>query len=137
MLAQNFKTPAALRIKDAEFKALLKVLGMLERGEIVAMPKTANFLGKVSYNTPLCGFAMATSRHDTECGTVGCILGWVCFIAEDQNLFRDATLRSHSAHELFYPSGPAITLRRTEPAAIAVRNYLTFGEPRWAEALAE
>jgi hypothetical protein len=34
MLAQNFKTPAALGISDAEFEALVKALGMLEREEI-------------------------------------------------------------------------------------------------------
>lgn len=34
MLAQNFKTAADLDLADAEFEALVKVLGMLERGEI-------------------------------------------------------------------------------------------------------
>lgn len=34
MLAQNFKTPADLDLPNPEFEALVKVLGMLERGEI-------------------------------------------------------------------------------------------------------
>jgi hypothetical protein len=34
MLAQNFKTAAELDLSDAEIKALVKVLGILERGEL-------------------------------------------------------------------------------------------------------
>lgn len=34
MLAQNFKTPADLKIDDDDFEALVKVLGMFERAEV-------------------------------------------------------------------------------------------------------
>jgi hypothetical protein len=34
MLANNFMTPSALGLSDVEFESLVKVLGMLERGDI-------------------------------------------------------------------------------------------------------
>jgi hypothetical protein len=124
MLAQNFKTAADLGISEIEHDALRKVLGMLERQEI--SPRQ---------------FTMERVIH--RCGTPACICGWA---------------RHISKGEAFPGIGAAYPAKRTEQlshlfamtsdvnvgaysatcaqAAIALRNYLTHGEPRWDEALA-
>jgi hypothetical protein len=122
MLAQNFKTPAALRLTDAGFEVLLKLLGMLERKEIADNE-----------------FSMSTVR--SECGTAACIKGWCQTISADKNIF-----------SFFDPSscGPTLELNKLfmycderrhsvtmEQAAMGLRNYLTFGDARWKEVLAE
>jgi hypothetical protein len=71
MLAQNFKTPAELRISEVAFTALVTVLGMLDRGEIAAEE-----------------FHMGDwweRGHDARgrfCGSVGCIGGWASYVAK-------------------------------------------------------
>lgn len=117
MLAQNFKTASDLGIGDKEFDALCKVLGMLERAEI-----------------PERKFVM-TSVGTPECGTPGCILGWARTIHRG-TMCRDTT------EPLFYPQmGPspcrAAYKAGTAQAAMALRNFLTYGEPRWSEVMAD
>lgn len=111
MLAQNFKTPTDLDISDAEFDALRKVLGMLERGEIAERQ-----------------FDMRHIHHD--CGSPARICGWALHVSNNYRLFGSV-----------WPQRLADLLRtrtgvNTSQAAIALRNYLTHGEPRWNEALA-
>jgi hypothetical protein len=142
MLAQNFKTPADLKIEDRWFEALVKLLGMLERGELRHTP--------TSQIKPLCDervrpevglFNMNRWSVKFQCGTVCCLGG----TAEAIGGFRFSAMPEALTH-LFHPGhdGWSILHRiggyetiTTEQAAIALRNYLTFGEPRWAEALAE
>lgn len=130
MLANYYKTPADLQITDAEFEALVKVLGMLERGELVhATPKPCAGVG------PLTGhFNMAFHNTITECGTVCCIAGTASLlIGIPLNHNRTKELR-----ELCYPDSVRDWLGITPAqAAIALRNYLTTGQPSWAEALEE
>ncbi len=129
MLAQNFKTAADLGISDKEFEALRKVLGMFERGEI-------------------------TPEHfdmgNWKCGTTYCIGGWAEKIAGESCQSFDKISRTFSVRErhpelvgldrLFFPKaryGDGGAYDATpEQGAFALRNYLTHGEPRWAEALA-
>lgn len=110
MLAQNFKTPTALGISDIEFESLVKVLGMLERGEIEKEQ-----------------FDMRDVWH--PCGAPACLIGWAGHVS-GRELFTGR--RSQDLFLLF-------ASRRATPAqaAIALRNYLTTGEANWAEALAE
>jgi hypothetical protein len=133
MLAQNFKTPADLKVNDIEFESLVKVLGMLERGEI-------------EYGLPGdSGELRAFNMSWANCGTVGCIAGWANCIS-DGRAFPDcagSTLWFHhqpaKLRELFSPRNTGTLLSKITPAAaaIALRSFLTNGEPRWAEALAE
>jgi hypothetical protein len=137
MLAQNFKTAADLGISDAELDALIKVLGMLERGEI-----TENH------------FHMA--RFWMECGTVGCLCGWANQIsggAAFPELNASTTeislfFRMPDAARALFTMGMGsdspertglnvFVQRRARPhhAATALRSYLTTGEANWAEAL--
>lgn len=115
MLAQNFKTPADLEISDDEFDALAKVLGMLEREEI--------------------------RRDDFDmdwpdgCGAPCCILGH----ARRLGAFRDEWLGGMpAAHCALFAPVTRVRYSTITPdqAAIALRNFLTHGEPRWQEALA-
>jgi len=128
VLAQNFKTAKELGLADVELEALVKVLGMLERGEIVREE-----------------FHMGHFRH--ECRTPACMCGWAHHISAGK-AFPELTCSlgpmilyrrfSGALVELFRltaarGSGGEITPAQ---AAIALRNFLTHGEPRWAEAMA-
>ena len=140
MLAQNFKTPADLGISDAEFEALVKVLGMLERGEIKNTPPRARYIVGAPIHVTECErapthFSMGYEVAYHDCGTSCCIMGWARWVGDDDRLFRDATSINHSAQPLFYPYNDGILERRVGIGAIALRNYLTHGEPRWEEAL--
>ena len=136
MLANNFMTPSALGISDVEFEALVKVLGMLERREISEDQ-----------------FTMRRVQH--PCMTPACLCGWANYVSSGRAfpLYEKPGLTVFSApsygplwrnmpralRDLFGYGG-----RTTDPvyaanpsqAAIALRSFLTHGEPRWAEALA-
>lgn len=120
MLAQNFKTPAELGIDDHEFEALVKVLGMLERGEIEERH-----------------FSMSKVMANTDCGTVACILGHCRIIGGDHllNTFRPGF--PWPLIKLFmYGDDRRFKVTR-EQGAMGLRNYLTSGEPHWDEVLGE
>ena len=134
MLAQNFKTPAELDLTSAEFDALYKALGMLERGEIEQDHFTMAATAKVAPG---------------GCSTPGCILGWANHIA-GQALFFDKIDYSDPLADLFLyknsdafrrnfaaPNSPSVDAVTTAQASIALRNYLTHGESRWDEVLAD
>ncbi len=139
MLAQNFKTPADLKISDAEFDALFKVLGMLERDEVRRAETYTMRLAENHGTTPM-GFHMGTFYGaNEECGTVCCICGWAEFVGHlpAGSLMR-ARFFNSGLMKLFDPTGTFDSDKiGTQQAAIALRNYLTHGEPRWDEALAE
>jgi hypothetical protein len=136
MLANNFLTPSALGISDVEFESLVKVLGLLERGEI-----------------PEDQFTMRRVQH--PCRTPACLCGWAHDISGGEafpgKLQRRTFFGSRDAYrprwegmprpvlDLFgvgrRPSDPIYDASRSQ-AAIALRNFLTHGEARWAEALA-
>ena len=137
MLANNFMTPSALGISDAEFDALVKVLGMLERGEI-----------------PDGEFNMRRVQH--PCRTPACLCGWANYVSAGQAFPLYAPTRPtffsnaggygprwrdlpRQLLQLFgYGGRPTDPVYAATPsqAAIALRSYLTHGEARWAEALA-
>lgn len=127
MLAQNFKTPTDLGISDKEFDALVNVLGMLERCEI-----------KEEY------FSMGKVKN---CGSPSCILGWARHVSSCKNIFAlegDFTKWRRLPTQVrrlfaYVESTRDFDAHVASPsqAAIALRNYLTTGEPNWAEALAE
>jgi hypothetical protein len=134
MLAQNFKT-ADLGIKDVEFEALIKVLGMLEREELKHCVSGPNYAMEPN------GFNMGDwCTRRGECGTVACIGGWVAIITEQdpRDYVKDA--KGH-LRELYYPPQGAkgeMLFGEIKPpqAATALRSYLSTGEANWAEALA-
>ena len=136
MLANSFMTPSALGISDVEFDALVKVLGMLERSEITDDQ-----------------FTMRRVQH--PCRTPACLCGWANYVSAGQafplyakpglTVFSDATYAPRWRDmprpllNLFGYAGRAtdpVYAATPSQAAIALRNFLTQGEPRWAEALA-
>lgn len=139
MLAQNLKTPAELGLSDPEFDALFKTLRMLERNEILLSPGVGeghidddNFEPKF--------FNMYHFQSRNVCGTASCICGWAEYIGK---LPKDSLIKkrfdSRNLNALFDPPCGGFHSIRIEDitpdqAAIALRNYLTHGEPRWEEA---
>lgn len=125
MLARSFLSAADLRITEAERDALIKTLHALERDEI-----------------PPHQFDMRKVEHG--CGTPACLLGWA-------NHFSGGTAFYTKGHSTICVSGWPQALKRlfaihsysleadaATPAQAerALSNYLTTGDPRWAEAVA-
>lgn len=134
MLAQNFKTAADLGISDAELNALIKVLGMLERGEL----KHTESHGDLAYGAPvgdIVGFNMSSYYGEGTCGTVCCIAGWAEYVGKlPRHSLTDTD--NPDLSDLFLPGlGRRLEDFLPEHAAIAIRSYLTTGEANWAEAI--
>lgn len=141
MLAQNFKTPTDLGVTSVEFDALLKVLHGLETRQLQEIPVENAFT--------------MPNIISMDCGAQGCILGWA-YLISNRAAFDSPEMRATEAgdtkqcwdifekrphlDELFFPDFynndidcGSVT---SDQAAIALRNFLTHGEPRWREALA-
>lgn len=142
MLAQNFKTPAELDIPEEDFWALVKVLGMLEREEFCFDPCfTKRGLGFSPMPIGKETFFMGTLGKTNECGTIACIGGWVAIMTGKSDFDADEYVCNPPGklYQLFWPGDTECQngyIATPSQAAIALRNYLTDGEPRWAEALA-
>lgn len=136
MLAQNFKTPAELGKTADEFDALVKVLGMLEREECEFVP--GDFYENRHKPLPKVGFSMSVVFETKHCGTVGCIVGWARHFG-GKYVFacpRDEQNREwQNWMQLIAPPNWREGKYTAAQSAIALRNYLTHGQPNWAEAL--
>lgn len=135
MLAQNFKTAADLGISNTNLEALIKVLGMLERGELQHTPDPETFEGSDGFNMADYNFS------DTNaCGTVHCIAGWCDRLFKTDfvglHMISPPEGLPHSLNDLF-SGAPGKNWNTTAgQAAVALRSYLTTGDPNWAEAFA-
>jgi|ERR1700692_4719888 len=130
MLAQNFKTAADLQIREEYHAAFIKLLGMLERGELIHV--------KRCYGKPIKnGFNMASvwSDHD-GCSSVGCILGWANVIAcggpNQRYSISQSAEGSRALDRLFMPHYYEDGEHTVEEAAHALRTYLVTGEADWS-----
>ncbi len=117
MLASNFKTAQELRIPSGLHQAAIKLLGMMERGELVDSPTPCHN-----------GFTMTsfwhTSRKD-RAKTTGCIAGWCHHIS-------NGTVPLMFPAELTNP--PRYDNHEKYPvarAAQALRSYLVTGATDW------
>ena len=141
MLARNYKTAAELGIPNEVYEALFEVRDRLDRGELVHWhPQDPdNFRNPTVPN----GFNMATWTNESECGTVGCIGGWVELISGAHIMFdMDSELT-----RLLYPldDKTAVSSRFlridvyktiTPPQAVlAINNYLSTGKAQWESIL--
>ncbi len=132
MLAQNFMSSEDLGIEHDEHKALILLLGMLERAEIPHhRPDTPAAV------TPT-GFNMEAWR----CGSVACLGGWAELLMGHG--FKTEISENAPLDELFYPDEreeiPGITFESLktitpEKAAQALRNFLTEGDANWLAVL--
>jgi hypothetical protein len=134
MLAPNYMTADQLRISDELHAALIKVLGMFERGELVHAEYNDGFLANVR-----TGFNLAVGWAHTECGTVGCYAGWSSIIMGVPSPNVLSNVMTAGLANLFFGSQehkfPLSTVN-IEQATHALRNYLITGDPRWREVLA-
>ena len=136
MLAQNFMTPKQLDITATMHAALVKVLGMLERGEIVHAPDVKDMFrfpkGQLNFNMNVW-----EKPRGQNCGTVHCIGGWAEHVSDAR--FRFGPLPRALGNLFYPPSNSGLDYERinTYQAASALRNYLTLGEARWDEVLGE
>lgn len=144
MLARNFMTAEALDIKEKEYNALVSVLGRLERGEIghknfdMACPMRSLWTTTTDFD----GGVLFTSRTE-ECGTAGCIGGYVAVemgVAPARYVY-ESDKRS-GLGRLYFPrdegAGRLVDCIHSiapEEGAHALRNFLTTGEPCWDEVL--
>ena len=127
MLSRSFKSHDELQLTEPQHSALIKVLGMLERGELVRddnrdHPNSFTMKGFwVDFNS------MGINKRG------GCLCGWACHILRENNDDL-VTNKFHngSAAELFCGGVNATC----DQAARALNNYLVTGAPRWAEVLA-
>lgn len=141
MLAQNFKTAEELGIEQKHLDALVKVLGLLERGELkhTNWEEARTGTGQLKFTGH---FNMNAWAANAECGTIACIggtaelIGGFCFEVDLLNT-ASGRAKTEKLYSLFYPSREGgdyfyedIT---TEQAATALRNYLTTGQPKWSE----
>jgi hypothetical protein len=115
---------------------------MLERGEIPYSADTGR-LRALKPGVRPTAFNMYHFSAQAECGTVCCIYGWAVAVGQlpDSDLIIKR-FNNDGVSRLFDPACELVAIGRTDEikpaqAAIALRNYLTHGEPRWAEALAE
>lgn len=144
MLAQNFKSPADLRITAAEFGGLIQVLGMLERDEVKHVPVEDTMFknGDLPVLTKDFLFNMDNIYTVAACGTAACIAGTSDLFCGTKFMAEDFCLRDNLPEQLLQLFCPNTygNVRwadiTTEQAATALRNYLTNGEPRWEEVLA-
>jgi|SRR6516162_357458 hypothetical protein len=107
MLAPCFKTADELGLNPSQRDALIKVLGMLERGELREAASDLDLQGYIeadvfsmrSWSTCICGHAKRFSEWDSA-----------------------ATSQSGPTGSLFYRTSMSMA-----QAAIALRDYLTTG----------
>lgn len=134
MLARNFLTPTDLKISDKQFDALVQVLGMLERGELLWHNKY-----KVD-QSPVVGFNMDRWPTPSDnCGSVGCIGYWCQKFGGD--VTRDSIEKDENPYELEKLFFPVEGIKAYEDITVdegmqALSNYLTTGKADWASVLA-
>lgn len=111
------KTPGDLGINQAEFDALVKVLRMLESGNIASD-------------------AFGMGHVDSRRGH--CIAGWARIVSMEGAFDRPVFpywFTKKGLRRLFYPNVGNWGRIGTAEAAAAIRNYLNTGEPRWQAVL--
>jgi hypothetical protein len=140
MLATNFRTAAELGITTKDYEALLMTLRYFETNDV----PYHDIIDFWVQNKPT-GFNMRAVRARASCGTVACLCGWARQLADDEDLLKDRTeglnklflfgsvdvggaARIVDIYQQAYHATPA-------QATVALRNYLTTGEPNWQDAL--
>jgi len=144
MLAQSFLKPETLGLSDEQHAALVKVLGMLERGEIeyyrARFPDEQSCTIGSSRSSP-SKFNMVSFYRAEECGTVSCICGWAEHVGGlPRRSLSSMRIWNPQLGLLFEPpvlnfGAQGILDIQPDQAAVALRNYLTTGHAMWQEIL--
>jgi len=117
MLARNYLTAEQLKLTDAQHAALIQVLGMLERGELVELDD-ARLRRRYEPN----GFSMGNWCY--------CICGWANKVSNPAKLsYCDYNYSPVFARGRYDPPYPLFirTGLNMEQATNALRDYLTTG----------
>ena len=129
MLAQSFMTHTELGVTAEEHTALIAVLGMLERGELVHDQRDSR---GCHLQIPH-GFSMAFAG--TSCGTTACIGGWAAALMGINQSDYVNGRHSRGLRNLYWPGKIGWDAAPAQ-AAFALRSFLSTGKPNWAEAMA-
>ncbi len=128
MLATNFKSADELGLSEKGYRALHRVLRMLESGELVYTPLN-HFVPK--------GFNMNATWEENECGTIGCIGGWAGFYDKKGWTGEPINRSAFAGESLFCPRRRVNHDYTVEEAAHALRAYLVTGIPDWSSGKSE
>jgi hypothetical protein len=144
MLASAFKTAAELGITERVYTGALKVLGMLERGEVEHADHSSLRCLTHAGSSPQRPFRfnMGEWIADTDCGTVCCIGGAIDMVTG--GIMRGTD--EEAMWDLLYvtdncgvwgemKAGGHINQITVPQAAQALRNFLTTGKPSWRDIL--
>lgn len=126
MLAQSFMTAADLGIEEVERQALIKVLGMLERGELHDAKDADE--GENLFCMSMTG---------AGCGTPACIGGWVAVILDIDQYDYVWSHAGKSLADLYFGYNDGDVYPSVATAAIALRSKLSSGDARWDLALSD
>lgn len=132
-----FKTPRQLGLKRRQFCALVKTLDALENDRIRHIKNIYDLPYGPETDQP-SGFNMNSWNVSCSCGSVCCIGGSAELLGNlDKNELSDLAEEEHTPlYDLFFPHGPwDWNTIKPRQAARALRNYLTYGGPRWCEAM--
>src|SRR3977135_767238 len=131
MLGRNCKSATDLGIPENVYAGLIKVLGMMERGELRHVDITAREEVYHHIKSELSSFNMGVWCEAYEnCGTVCCIGGAVEMLCD--GVFDHD---SQDLYQLFHPGVPIYEDIPFDQAAGATANYLTTGKPEWESVL--
>lgn len=139
------KTADELHITQAEKDGLVWVRDGLRAGKFKHIDED-----KGEYPLGQNGFNMSIASKSYECGTVGCIGGWVWVHMNIERLMQDggvwylSSADNHDAdtylyqkgpdchlHHLYFPPGSNYDAITPLEAAQAIDNYLNTGDPDW------
>jgi len=133
------------KLTAKEEKALREVRAALAAGHIVhrresALDKISRRFEQAFGSAPAKFFNMGTAASDRECGSVGCIGGWMAAsMGKSKDEAQDFVNIDSKFGELFFPGGGTSNWEYdhiTEKHAIkAIDNFLKCGDPKWLQVL--
>lgn len=139
----TFKTPEELGLSQKQFNALIKVSGMLERGELTHMPYEEIARAEHDYydvpesvrrrDSEFIRFNMCVWRDaillEKHCGTACCLGGSAELVANDAQLFTHGV--PEALEKLFHPNNQDVgewDHLTPQVAAKALCHYLKTGD---------
>jgi hypothetical protein len=158
MLAVSFKSDAELGISGDEHKALVAVLGMMERGEIIDFSlhayRKVGEKGNPQFLNMETFFGHALEKG--HCGTAACLAGWSHIISDgkafpelamEHNLYFKGVSSTKKRYDRVESLIDRLTVEAREllkidskiysshippvdEVAVALRNFMTTGNPR-------
>lgn len=136
MLARTVLTPEQLEITPGVHAAILTLLGMMERGELVHVG-FRDSTNEPHVPWPRVGqFNMNCWVGYGDCGTVHCIGGSLELLAPAEGCLQSP--HAMGLYHLFYPDLDSDWANITvAQAAAALRNYLSTGQPEWKSVMGE